>query len=90
VSPAKRVRTTVRDPDDPRSDDLVRRNFTADGPDKLWVADLTLVPIGETPPVEDSIKDAFSRRIVGWHISTTRSQPSRPGAPAHVALAPIR
>lgn len=71
VSPARKVRTTVRNPDDPRSDDLVKRNFTAAAPDRLWVTDLTLVPTGEGPLWLASIKDAFSRRIVGWHTSAT-------------------
>ena len=69
VSPAKRVRTTVRNPADPLSDDLVKRNFTAPGPDRLWVTDLTMIPTGEGPLWLASIKDAFSRRIVGWHTS---------------------
>ena len=54
---------------DPLSDDLVKRNFTAPGPDRLWVTDLTMIPTGEGPLWLASIKDAFSRRIVGWHTS---------------------
>lgn len=69
VAPARKVRTTVRNPDDPLSDDLVKRNFTAPGPDRLWVTDLTMVPTGEGPLWLASIKDAFSKRIVGWHTS---------------------
>jgi putative transposase len=69
VSPARKVRTTVRNPADPLSDDLVKRNFTAPGPDRLWVTDLTMIPTGEGPLWLASIKDAFSRRIVGWHTS---------------------
>jgi putative transposase len=71
VSPARKIRTTVRNPDDPLSEDLVKRNFTAAAPDTLWVTDLTLVPTGEGPLWLASIKDAFSRRIVGWHTSPT-------------------
>jgi transposase InsO family protein len=67
VCPARKVRTTVRNPDDALSDDLVKRNFTAEGPDRLWVTDLTMVPTGEGPLWLASIKDAFSKRIVGWH-----------------------
>ena len=69
VCPARKLRTTVRNPDDPLSDDLVGRAFTAPGPDRLWVTDLTMVPTGEGPLWLASIKDAFSRRIVGWHTS---------------------
>jgi transposase InsO family protein len=71
VSPAKKVRTTVRNPDDPLSDDLVQRKFTATEPNRLWVTDLTMIPTGEGPLWLASIKDAFSRRIVGWHTSAT-------------------
>jgi transposase InsO family protein len=71
VSPARKVRTTVRNPADPLSDDLVKRKFTAPGPDRLWVTDLTMIPTGEGPLWLASIKDAFSRRIVGWHTSAT-------------------
>ena len=52
----------MRNPADPLSDDLVKRNFTAPGPDRLWVTDLTMVPTGEGPLWSASIKDAFSRR----------------------------
>jgi putative transposase len=40
----KRVRTTKPDPAAARHPDLVRRDFTANGPNQLWVTDLTFVP----------------------------------------------
>jgi transposase InsO family protein len=67
VCPARKMRTTVRNPDDALCDDLVGRKFTAPGPDRLWVTDLTMIPTGEGPLWLASIKDAFSKRIVGWH-----------------------
>jgi transposase InsO family protein len=69
VSPARRARTTVRNPAEPLSDDLVKRNFTADAPNRLWVTDLTLIETGQGPLWLSSIRDAFSRRIVAWHTS---------------------
>ena len=39
----KRVRTTIPDPRDARSPDLVDRDFTATAPNQLWVADFTYV-----------------------------------------------
>ena len=36
--------TTTRAPENPRVPDLVNRNFVADGPNQLWVADMTYVP----------------------------------------------
>ena len=39
VSRRRKRRTTVRNPDSHPIPDLVDRDFTADGPDRLWVAD---------------------------------------------------
>ena len=69
VCPARKVRTTIPNPTDPRPEDLVKRNFTADAPNRLWVTDLTLIETGEGPLWLSSIRDAFSRRIVAWHTS---------------------
>lgn len=69
ISPARKVRTTVRNPADPLSDDLVKRDFTASAPNRLWVTDLTLIDTGEGPLWLSSIRDAFSRRIVAWHTA---------------------
>ncbi len=41
VSRRKGTRTTRRDPEARPAPDLVERNFSADGPDRLWVADIT-------------------------------------------------
>jgi putative transposase len=49
--------------------DLVDRNFTADAPNRLWVADISRIPTGEGPLWLASVRDAFSRRIVGWNAS---------------------
>ncbi|MFK0224049.1 DDE-type integrase/transposase/recombinase [Streptomyces vinaceus] len=51
----------------------MQRDFTADAPNRLWVADITLVPTGEEPWWLASIQDAFSRRIVGWHTAEKRT-----------------
>ncbi len=69
VAPARKVRTTVPNPADPRSQDLVKRGFTADGPDRLWVTDLTVIGTGEGPLWLASIRDAFSRKVVAWETS---------------------
>ena len=37
------VATTIRAPDRASAGDLVKRDFAADGPDRLWVADITLI-----------------------------------------------
>jgi putative transposase len=49
--------------------DLVRRNFSASGPDRLWVADITYLPTGAGFLYLAAIVDAFSRRVVGWSMA---------------------
>jgi putative transposase len=55
-------------PGTPAHDDLVRRNFTADAPNTVWVADLTEHRTSEGKLYLCAIKDLFSNRIVGWAI----------------------
>jgi putative transposase len=66
----KRWRCSTRqDPRATPAPDLVDRNFTADAPNRLWVADISRIPTGEGPLWLASVRDAFSRRIVGWKAS---------------------
>jgi putative transposase len=58
--------TTQRDRDARPAPDLVDRNFTADRPNQLWVADITYVPTAAGFLYLAVVLDAFSRRIVGW------------------------
>jgi len=53
----------------PAHDDLVRRNFTAAGPNQLWLTDLTEHRTGEGKLYLCAIKDVWSNRIVGYSIS---------------------
>jgi putative transposase len=64
------VRTTVRDEHAAPFPDLVNRDFTAPGPDRLWVADITALPTRSGSCYLASIVDAFSRRVVGWSMAT--------------------
>lgn len=66
IAPARRPRTTIANPADARSADLVNRRFTADGPNRLWVTDLTVIATGQGPLWLASIRDAFSREVVAW------------------------
>ena len=66
----RKVFTTIADPDAVRPPDLVKRNFTADRPDALWVTDLTYVPTRTGMAYVCFIVDAFSRRIVGWRVAS--------------------
>ena len=71
ASRSRRVRTTFPAPVAERPADLVDRVFTAAAPDRLWVADLTYVWTRSGFCYASFIVDAFSRRIVGWRVSSS-------------------
>jgi putative transposase len=50
-------------------DDLVRRDFSAPGPDLVWLTDITEHPTSEGKLYACAIKDVFSNRIVGYALS---------------------
>jgi len=50
--------------------DLVERHFAADGPNRLWVADLTYIPTWAGFLYLAMVLDVFSRKIVGWSMAT--------------------
>ncbi|MEV3930354.1 IS3 family transposase [Streptomyces sp. NPDC049944] len=60
---------TRRDPKAALAPDLVNRDLTAQGPNRLWVTDLTMIPTAEGPLWLSAIRDAFSRRGVAWETS---------------------
>lgn len=63
-------RTTYADPDvGLRAGDLVGRDFTAAGPNRLWVADFTYLRTTEGFAYLAFILDVYSRMIVGWQIA---------------------
>ena len=68
-------RTTTPDPLAHRRPDLVNRDFTARGPDSLWLADFSYLRCWEGLVFFSFVIDAFSRRVVGWqfasHMRTT-------------------
>ena len=61
--------TTIVDEDAQRPADLVQRNFTADRPNQLWVADITYVATWAGFVYVAFVTDVFSRKIVGWRVS---------------------
>ena len=69
VSRRKGPRTTRRDPEARPAPDLVERRFDADGPDRLWVADITYVPTAAGFVYLAVVLDVFSRRVVGWAMA---------------------
>ncbi|MFX8668617.1 DDE-type integrase/transposase/recombinase, partial [Acinetobacter baumannii] len=62
--------TTTADSRASRAVDLVDRRFYSDGPDRLWVADITYIPTWSGFLYLAMVLDVYSRRIVGWAMET--------------------
>jgi putative transposase len=74
LASTNRVRTLPRQgrwkkPGPPVHDDLVERDFTAAGPNRLWLKDITEHPTAEGKLYLCAVKDVWSRRIVGYSIA---------------------
>jgi len=65
------VVTTQRDAKQRPAPDLVNRQFVAQGPNQLWVADMTYIATWSGPIYLAIVVDVWSRRIVGWSIGET-------------------
>ncbi len=63
-------RTTRADPDAHRSPDLVNRDFSAEQPNQLWVADMTYLRSWEGLSFLAFVIDVFSRKVVGWQLAS--------------------
>jgi putative transposase len=70
----KRVRTTRRDESAGRHPDLVKRQFRADGPDQLWVTDLTATPAHVATNAATAMPDRNSRPFATASASSMRSR----------------
>jgi putative transposase len=70
VSRRRSWSTTRRDPKARPAPDLVDRRFVANGPDQLWVADITYIPTGGGFLFLAVVLDVWSRKIVGWAMSS--------------------
>jgi len=66
----KRARGKGRKAGPPVHDDLVQRQFTADGPNRLWLTDITEHRTAEGKLYLCAIKDVFSGKIVGYSIDS--------------------
>jgi len=62
-------RTTHADPSALRPPDLVKRDFTAAGPDELWCADFTYLRCWEGAVFFSFVIDVYSRAVVGWQFA---------------------
>ncbi len=63
-------RTTKPDPTAQRRPDLVEHDFSAEGPNHLWVGDLTYLRSWEGLTYLAFVIDAFSRKVVGWQLAS--------------------
>lgn len=61
--------TTRKDAASAPSEDLLNRDFTADAPNKRWVADITYVSTWQGFLYVAVVLDLFSRKIVGWAMA---------------------
>ncbi len=69
VSRRRGTRTTRVDQSHCVVPDRVERQFQADGPDRIWVADITYVPTWAGFVYLAVVLDVFSRRVVGWSMT---------------------
>jgi transposase InsO family protein len=69
----KGIRTTIPDDQAHRPLDLVNRQFKAERPNALWVADFTYVSTWQGFAYVAFVVDVFARKIVGWRVSRSAS-----------------
>jgi putative transposase len=62
-------RTTLPDLQAARRPDFVQRDFSAAGPNELWVADLSYLRCWDGLVFLAFVLDAYSRMIVGWQLA---------------------
>jgi transposase InsO family protein len=60
--------TTESDHDRPCAPNLVQQDFTAEGPNEVWLADITYVPTEQGWMYLAAVLDIYSRKIVGWSM----------------------
>ena len=71
INRAKGPRTTISGPGPETRTDLVERDFTATAPNQRWVADITYCRTFAGWVYAAFVTDVFSRRVVGWQLSTS-------------------
>jgi putative transposase len=52
------------------NDNLLRRNFTTERPNRKWVSDITYIRVGRVWLYLAAVMDLFSRKIVGWALES--------------------
>ncbi len=69
VTRRRRRGTTRRDPTAVPNEDLVARQFSPQGPNQLWVADITEHPTREGRVYAAVVIDAWNRQVIGYSIA---------------------
>jgi transposase InsO family protein len=62
--------TTDSNHDRPVAENVLDRQFEPEAPDRAWTADITYVATGEGWLYLAAVEDLYSRRIVGWSMSS--------------------
>jgi transposase InsO family protein len=62
--------TTQRHPSRPVAPNLLQQDFSAEAINEKWVADITYIDTGEGWLYLAAVLDTYSRKIVGWSMST--------------------
>ena len=71
----RKITTTRRNAEQVAAPDLVNRQFTAGGPDRTWVADITYIPTKAGFLYLAVVIDLWSRRVVGWSMRNNLTAP---------------
>ena len=70
-----RPKTTKVDQSKQPAENILKRIFTAEAPNKKWVTDITYLPVANGWVYLACVMDLFSRKIVGWEISNSLATP---------------
>lgn len=66
----RRVRTTIPEPSGQKVPDLLKRDFTAQAPNRRYVGDITYLPLANGQNLYlATVIDCYSRRLVGWSLA---------------------
>jgi transposase InsO family protein len=66
----RRVRTTVPEPADAKAPDLLKRDFTAEAPNRKYVGDITYLPLADGSNLYlATVIDCCSRKLAGWAVA---------------------
>ena len=66
----RRVRTTVPEPSNAKAPDLLKRDFTAEAPNRKYVGDITYLPLADGHNLYlATVIDCCSRKLAGWAVA---------------------